>query len=650
MAIYTTGRTRTIHYSGDITGREKASINGFPSPSSSFASAEFDIRLGGTLATIAMTVVTLDIATFGDFRPRRAEFALTASVLIPGFSIVSSSTNVYHTWAMNGPVLDANMIGEWAIDIDTEEIVTITEAADFPTYGGTKAQSEVMETTAFFAERLRLDGQIVVSCSLLGMSVTLPVTITAGKEVILNNRALYAECRLASGDSAGSVGVTTEFDGDLFGAEGATWSNSHGTASCTGGPAITSSGVGNEIVVAGSTCEPPVKVRLKGRVNRWNEVAGDAYVFSVDKTSADMAATVNAGGGEFSEEITQRVFSASATIQGQAFSVAPVNELQPIRGWLKQSGLTAKGDDLRGWRSLHRAWRYQPFTVSQSSGTVVDDCASLTPANGAWTNIANMTLAASGGQVRAGAAGLGQFARQFGTAASFAGYRYLQISGSANGTVDLVVDITTTPGVSKKWNVQMVPSLGTTVLDLCCPDDGTATTDSMTNRHPTPTVDGPMWGVTNVGSITFGTVPNLGTVWIEELKLVRQRTATSACLVPAFEEWAANGASDYNRVMTGDTDGRQSLEEWGIIRTGTVYSHRTIQNLVDDINSTTGGVTRNPGWTGSAFAFDAALPPGTLPISDQYLNLERPAVIMMGGGLLHRAGVWEPGIDINVTG
>lgn len=412
----------------------------------------------------------------------------------------------------------------------------------------------------------------------------------------------------------------------------------------------------------------------------------------VDGATSSLAQPVYSVGGAFSASDIQRYGQAGATLfwySGAASSTPTASYIQnsfgPIDCYVPRGELVRLKEDPLNWRMLFRGWQWPALGLGQAASTSPD----ATPSTTNWSGT-NATLSDVGPTLSADigtSSPSGALTRGWGNAATawlgttFKAYRYLRIYVACTDTssgdhLDATAFAITLPGVgtgnvSKVWDTKTDDAKGYVEIDLCIPitTAGSDATDSMyplTADPPRAGVDGPFTGVTNVVTMVLSGLPQNTTWVISSVQLVRHNYTKATMLCP-FNWWIDSHEEDmdgatpaqYRVALTGETDGRLSMERFDSIRLsdgmgGWNYVPPTIAQLVSGV---TGDEAANQyeGWTGTT----PSNPPGTHcgdpipPLSCLLQNGNWEACMLAGGGLLYTHGTrgyqWSRTVEQDIT-
>ena len=252
---------------------------------------------------------------------------------------------------------------------------------------------------------------------------------------------------------------------------------------------------------------------------------------------------------------------------------------------------------------------------------------------------------------------------------SFVGYRTLRLNltaDAANQPARITIG-------SKQWDVTVGTS-GYVEIDLCCPTNATDTMDATDTTWPynSPSsvnlVDGPLWGVSNVSSLTIENLASDHVYTLSGVSLQRKSHSYLTCL-PARPGWinkvpdvSGEGTTTNTQVrrgFQGNTDGRQSAELEDVVYT-TITSSEAVNESYDavPISGIVGALSTGSNMCGNGWsATDNQPAPSTgcsgsapLPVHNCWLNSDRPSAYLYGGGLLFGSNASVSyGFDIDCT-
>ncbi len=590
-----------------------------------------------------------------------------------GNADVDEAYGTYRAWreCPDWTPYEGDIDGEWSIKIDAE-LCFETTGSGWPDYGGAAVPEPPEESNVRYFWRARAGGSLIVACAAGGLTASATTSITTENRFEVSyDLAVEPYCLAITRN--GSCKVTAKFEDspiapELYSrTETNTWATVSGCEFTVG--VVGEEGIDSHEGTLYATVAPKREFVFTGSIGAMNGPYPGAVTIEYQRDSNTEFRTFDTDPtGLFAGTYGQKRYEIYSELDGSADAGIAADEWIPVKFWVENTWLSEHGEDTDDWRILLRGKWYDSFTVSQASSYQLDDGAAVTdaePCPGDWTNTEYCTLTAVGGPpadrieiVVSG--GIGSCKRTFDPEVSLAGFRYLRIRVRSVGSdaEPLRVKIG-----SKWWDIETGAD-GTWVerdIDLCCPTNTTATTDGTDSRFPTPTVDGELWGVTQIDEIEFVSLPDGATYEIDDISEVRRASTalppgrSTLTFLPAFQLWLEDsdgGSQENRRFLLGDTDGRQSLEEIDFSRApdgmgGWTYTIRSIEDLLDGVNAIDSDVVRNPGWTATAV--------GSFP-SDGFHNNDRPAIWAYGGGAMYgKLGAettsrWYYGFDLNFTG
>jgi hypothetical protein len=367
------------------------------------------------------------------------------------------------------------------------------------------------------------------------------------------------------------------------------------------------------------------------------------------------------GGGASSSTFTQYNFEYQYILDTGGLTTDPASreERCPVWACVAKTSLQALGEDLEDWRCQIRGYQWTAWSaVAQAASYALD---------GSFSGDGTITLAHGAAPVN--------------------GYRYLNIAtDQASKPIRVTVNGTLGDGipgdqggVTRTWSGKWEGTTGTDgsfVCDLCSPQDATAETDDKDTRWYDVDVDagynppGPYWGPDNLTSIVLDHLAE-GTTYTGSTSLERHAHSNlQVCDMLKQGSGSDDGkgwlhvihyvtASIDSPVTTdvyvrsfllGDTDGRRSVDTWAISKTivTTVSETRTVtltlRALRDLLAELVFADHRFPGWSGAlASGTDISDGADGAVVSHGWLNANRPAAWLAGGGLMVSAGTWSHG-------
>ena len=693
MAIYTTGRTRTLVVQGTIEGVLRLYIGeaGMWGPDGPLppppGTISYRAQAYATITTAWGASVSAFPAPDDPITPTGKDLG-TKVTADNGFGDTDEDVNASN---YPSPPYDftGSIDGEYSFSVDGEECIEISDGGlgTWPSYGGAAVPDPPEGTAVRFFERSRVGGSATATISAGGAEASATSTIGSADEIG------YLATVWCDGEGANMDNlliVTVENSGP--GASPVSYVRTEGTARVE----MSSGEVRLELTpappagwwefnqatgTATLVSAPDRAYQLDVALRAMEDPYPGALDVLVDGYPGGSTTPIPASGGGAAHSYSQRRYECSATLNGVVQTGDSVNEWQSLKTWVDPNSLQTAGEDTDDWRILLRGKRYNSASAGQAASYTLDDGGSLSPTQpkaGDWENVANATLSIDSGAVKAiVSGGAGAIRRTYDPdQVSLAGYRYLRIKIKADAA-DRGFRIQLG---AKEWDgdVEGEPlEAGTDYaefdIDLCCATNVTADKDGRDTRWPLPTdvdtitADGALWGAVNVAEIVIEGLENGGMYWIDHLSLVRRAEEAEPAgysrltFLPAFKSWIEDGGgTGLRRFLVGDTDGRQSLEEADATDNGLSVGVRTLTDLLAQINadgeSADDGAKRNPGWSATANP--------SLPASDgadytdwefNYLNNNRPAVWGWGGGALFASldegpGRWHFGFDRDFRG
>jgi hypothetical protein len=661
MPAWLSGRERVVTFEGITSGsfHKRAANSGFPVNIWDENDASLSVYCNGC---------AVRAYSFYDG-------AITFRWIVSVDNILGGSQTSYaeRTLPNTGDEWNLDLSGFWRVTGTAEEVLEAEVLGVWPTYGGLPAPDAPYETVFHARERWKPGTTLTVEASIGGVSVSLPVEVTAANTRYLEyGSELTAWCEaLEYSGAMASTHVfkwTSAFGNGSYelGSDSYQAAAAKHTATAASGVAVTAAGPSSRTEQWAAQWAPR-SCSLDIALRRMEDpLPGDASVRVNRRASGPDI--LNARDGVLRDTFSQRRYAAVATFWEFLFGswqrtgpnpgeVSPadyqdVDEYADLYAYMDPAWLSAQREDRRDWRLLMRGRTWDALTLLQDRQHVLDDCSTLSPPDGAWEAGANTTLAASGGVVRAAASGgAGSATRRWTPEnAMMQSYRFLRLRmrSTAGANLSLTLHIG-----AKSWQVSTGPQ-GEWVerdVDLCAPANCAVDADGMDSRWPVPTDDdhvdqeGAMWGVSRADALTISGIPDGAEVEIDTVSLVRLGWSR-ATFLPAFRHWAkavtAEDNDQYNRrLLLCDTDGRQSVEEHDMILFADTggYAVRTISSLAADVNSTHDPadqtLVRYPGWR----AVEAQAFP------DVWHNNGNDAVCLMGGGAryVRAQGAADPG-------
>lgn len=692
-----TGTSRTLTLSGDITG----SLNVFNGNLDDDPSAEGFAQVSGGITFVGAGV------TFEVYSEAYND-GVQSSI---GYNLQASAEGVNDIKIGDFVAGSAYPLsGSYTISIPVEEWIET-----YGQSGGSGWHNDVPDAPPWtgirFFEKTAI-GNVVATITLAGQTASVSVPCTPGVEVTdaagVNCAAQsVAGSSHAPGDSISSALVTVEAPGAP--GAGAYVTNTALHASATGSAAAeevmatTSSHTTTE-AAASLTWRPDKEVDLAGVIRAMEA----AYPESLTVAFQGMGTppTQSASGGVFSRGFTQEKWAATAQVSqpgNPSFAAGDSDgkdTYSPVSAAIVGSSLSANGDEPLLTRLPIRGKQFPGLSLSQdATHTLEDDWTDPT-----ITALGGATVGVSSGVLSIAAAGSpGGASVVFDPEKGASSYRFLRLRvrsvGSASQPFKVVIppaDVSVeanetdiyggaeTP--TKQWAVQTgaADSWVNIDIDLCAPDNITASTDDQDSDYPRPTRRPLYMGVWRIPEIRFEGIPAGVTVEVDSVELRRVGTPyldylptfypsvydhNEPILTPEWPERAGPDRQvsevetmsyDYRRrFLLGRTDGLQSIDEHDLAYTRTVggetgvvsysFGMPSIEGLADAVEAVDGGITRWPGWQAT---INAPVNDSSDDAEDGYYNRDLPAVYLHGGGALYTQGVgeeegtWSFGFDL----
>lgn len=662
MATYLTGRTRDHVRSGSISGDlhlvcinpgddilatdQQDSYRGYIWFDDIPTRLEFDAYFGngydGMNEIVALSEPELAIATI-----RLKAYART------GGTADSGDVETKFSYSGSPMTVSQTIDGTYSLTIPVEEVCDVNVSGsgltstiygqDFPNIGGTATADGIPWAACRFYERAVVDGDLELTATVGGASVTITDNIATTFEL---EHSLHLEIEIGTLNRTSSASISGAVNG--WTAIGTySYSTADGSVDTTGGGIVVesiSSGMGAGDTVTGKmTFFPPKEWEFNGRLRCF----GSAYPSSLDfewKQSSSAAVTETLS-PTFTDSISLAKYTGQSDIAGST-DFETVDQWSPQRCWLKGSDLTTEGEDTADWRLQFRGFRWEAFRFALASSVTVDDGTSTT----GWTAGASTSLSVVSGAVRLTASGgEGSATRAF-TLQYLEPYRYLRLNLSSSSAQTVRVTIG-----SSYWDVAVTTTAANYDIDLCCGGNETASVGEVTTRYPIdspggfPTNDPPStpyglgYGTTHCTSIQVSGVNDGTTLDVHDISL--SATSRSLTILPPFDYrplgWDSGTDLTYLwPFLYLQCDDRAPLD---IPYAGTVdpnvgtesITYYTLEQLQDDLLDF---------WPGTTITTV------TQP-TDGYHDLDLPAGLLgaLGATYNHSAGTWGDWLDISVA-
>jgi hypothetical protein len=697
---YRTGRTRTITCTCVVNAYEvfyavgnlvpPIVIGGYVGPGVAYGQSTGSVKLLG--CTLSFTPY---YAAVGSPFVTGYNIGMTceASIGSGGLTLDSGPQTSYSYYPLISGAVDVNFSivdGSITVSADVEEMVTVT-FGDYPMMNlGTQLIDPPVPTSITFFERYKIGGTISASIS-CGASASVSGTITAANPVGGYDITRYESINVARTSAAIDINATyLDLDWEppfsLTDTETATGHTYSATAYVGGTDmsiTITADSDTGGSGVFTTTVSPPVQFNLFGQIMAISDLYPDNLTLTAITNAFDSGTTISISGGTFSSPTYIQTFQQVGIpfqLNGNEEPLPTTIDNFGVISWVMQaSALSALAEDTSLTRILGRGFLWNAMTVGQAASVNADPGAQA--AN--WTAGAHTTLSNATGTTMniAVAGGTGSLTSTLPSASgslkgtnwngvSFQGYRTLRLYLTCTTAEAAVITLGT-----KKWNVT-VPTSGYVEIDLCHPSNNSAISDLTDSvwpysAPPYSVTDGPLWGVTNVSSLSISGLVSGYTYTLGLIELIRKDHATLSFLstykgwiqaFPAATVGSVTTTTYYRRARQGDTDGRQSLEGTDCVwlhetSSGSpvdAYADATIAAVIAGLAS--GNVPPSDGWTAADLQPDPNIAtPGTCTGggSDELLCLTNSgysSTALYGSGLIWNGTAWVSGIGIDVTG
>ncbi len=659
MAIYLTGRTRRLV----ITGLWQAPIqaeyfctNEWPIFPNRYATISECWPQSIIVRGLGMKAEFVPLSTFGSWPANNvcsnsfsAQYQIQQSVTLGelrSFEQTASAQFTNNYTVSDGATVDIDPSATYAFWADVEECFEVvnpmpeSDADGFPDYAGLAVADGLTARSIRFFERLRVGGEMGVSISGLA-----PVSLTRtiiGADVVEVGAIDYALDRRASIYVKNDLGIVT-ISGDV--------DNQTITADYH-----------RSVVDASFDARPGFVLQVERDLNE----SGTAYGYSraLPETRVRWSCGLAAGSDWLDEPVTvallrragsadsevvtgravrdfdQRCWEAYCELDGVAQDAEAFDDRSAFRTWLPEDSRLALAIDPRDWRMMFRGRRWAPFLLAHAD-TILDDGTSLD----GWSNSGGSLSILNG--VRFLAASGSSLVRTFSPPIPTESYRYLRIEGELEASDPRLVDVTIG---SKSWTVRLSPGALDHELDLCLPSQPNDTEDRQDSRYPLDTngkvIDGPMWGVSELESLTISGLGTGDALTIKSIELVRKGPARLGSL-PSFDRFipVQDGSAPLGRVgLWSAVDGRISdLLDSG--RNGSSPTWRTIADLAAEIPTRGGWIVSNPydsgdGYHSSNLEAENLLGAG-ITAEDEILTLQTNAIFGENPGVSLAHALWD---------
>lgn len=540
-----------------------------------------------------------------------------------GYSVADGTTFLLDTEA------------EFAFWADVEEFFEVTvpmaerDSQGFPNYAGTAVADGLRARSVRFFERLRQGGEMGVSVGgLAPKSLTRTISSADVVEVGEVDYALDRRGSVYVNNDLAALAITGDVDNQTVTAN---YVRESSDASFDARPGFVLQ-IERPIDTSGtaygySRALPDTRVRWSCGIACGSDWLEEPVTVALQRRSG--AVDTEVVEGRAVRDFDQTAWEAFCVLDGVAQDSIGFDDRTPFRTWLPPATITAVEGDPLDWRMMFRGRRWLAFELAHPEEQVIDDGETLA----GWSAMSG-SVSLEGG-VRWDVGSEDSLMRGFSPAVAAESYRYLRIRGSldapANRTLELAIE-------DKKWEVRIAPGSINAEFDLCLPLVPSDESDDQESRHPLDStgkvVDGPMWGISAVESLTISGLAEGDEFLIDSVELFRKGPARFSSL-PSFNRFARiqTGQPESGRIGAWSAvDGRVTdLLDMG--KSSGVPFWRTIADLAADL-------TARGGWQ-IIGGFDPA---------DGYHGPSREAEHLLGGGILADDEVLTLGIDLEFGG
>lgn len=662
--ILTTGRSRTLTWSGDVTDSFHGKVVPVTPPAiGTFAhSSDIDLRV------IAYSKVTY-LVRFTTYRDPNNLLGsgitqhVTATIDVGDGSPVSDDQYTSHAFTplFPGKEVGWDMSGDWEVTCDVVEKCEIYSLGDadpdridtneFPTepiwdtgtgaitaYGGAFSDGLRGYGVRFY-EIIEAGTDIVATITCAGAgTATVTKTLSTDLEVGYGiwNKSINAFQNESSLLEIEHVLNGQTMDADL--SETLTASGVWGTATITiEGDIDTQSGSGGGgYTVADSLVVPPIHWKAKTSVRNWDTSYPAELQLNLLKYAGLVTPILFTGTNtqsvwpqryvEIYNEIHERNTNLIASLTEEVF------DQYPVRAWLDVDGLTNAGEYSGDWRMCFLGKSWDAGTIAHATTYVVDNGSSAT----GWS-ASGGSVASDGTRVRLTPSGTATLTRTFSGDLIAEGYRYLDIRWRSNGIATQTVTLTM---AGKTWTAQTGADGSYVVVrfDLCCAGNETDDVEPVDSRFEIedpggfPTAERPKekyllgWGVNYIESIVFSGITASWTSFdIDYIQFARDETKAYVSFLAPFAKYGPGWTSPSDTTTLQPyafqySDGRPT--DWPAmafvdVTSGTdYYRWFTITEML-------GFLENSPGWS--------TVPAGSFP-SDGYHNNGLESYCLSAGG------------------
>lgn len=426
MALYLTGRTRTLTWSGGLLLSGKAKIvcdDGFAAAEGQatalaqivlFPNNPFPLQIdaiagvgGGTgLQTCSLWELFFEYDT-------QISLAIDDGLGGTDSDIVTDT---------QGPGLTLphtqgdDWTGSWSVTLDVEEIMSVedldpskVDADNFPlepslsgsllTGYGSAIHDHLKGKRVVFLERARDGGELNCSVTLGAASASTTTTITTGNRFIVNYLSQFYISTACGFEYTGPPEldaqgeITFQFQGVDFPGEAYLRTNGGAEADCDVGIV--------RVTAAGESCNgqaiylghPVISYDFQGRAAMVDGSAGSMVVDLHYKKDTDIAQiTCNPTGTKAKWD--QETYGYDSVLKSVAQTSASKDEIADPRCWLDVATLTSAGDDPEDWRGQFLGAKWNAFGLKQEGSYTLDDGSSTS----GWAG-SGVSVSTSGGNL-----------------------------------------------------------------------------------------------------------------------------------------------------------------------------------------------------------------------------------------------------------
>lgn len=690
MAIYVTGRTRTL----TITGSIAAILRGFAGTAPLYDIDGFCIPgtgIAGNSGISSGSIVSPwgGVITWVHHDPAYAptgEYGWELSIM----PVILGTVNSFMvTDTITPPTnITANATGEFTFVVEVEEcfetqdvpagMTDTIDSREWVNYGGTGyADGLISEGTQVeYFERIIDGSDMTVTLDWdAGAAGTGSATQTdvAGASIRLNSYNVVTHQEGNVGNYIGEAYIEYDFlesiGPNFIETENSTYESARGTFSYTAGTRkfLAKLNLGYLGTVVTDFCDlatadaygngeldtdvyPVKRYALAGRIRGFDQAFPDELdVIWVDKAAypVENEKTVTAT-ASYSDTSLQHEYITGMILNGVDQSAPELLEFAAPRCWIDPASLTSKGDDSRDWRLYILGKPYLSHTIKHEASTVVENGSSAT----GWTAGSHSSVSSTGGAIQITVAGgTGSAVKVWSTPLNAQGYRFMKFrikSINAAQNIHLLFTVPSDGACTENKIYQITTGAAATytdvTIDLLINDAVTVHQEGTENQFPltsstgVPTNSPDFWGLNILDRMSIYNIPDGETINIDYIELVRTTETPLNSWLPSFYNWSpawtTGTATNFKPFWWGDVAGRvvTQTDMWQV-NSPKSYSYETITNLYDRINAIEG------------YTMTVA---GSFP-SDGFHSNSQPALWTFGGGIIFRDTAWSYGVDVDVS-